>query len=528
MRPDLVDLADHCRRRDVPFGLITNGRMLSYKPLLSKLLARGLEYTYVSLHGTEQVHDSITRAPGSFAQTMEALKVLDGISGLEVTCNVVVVKQNVDHLKAIVSSMTDLRRTSLKFSNVEPRGRAIDGEGVAPQPETAAAGVSDAISFGIANGRPQDSFGVDGFPHCLDPRFPSLQSDFFTHRIVGIREVDEEQFYPIDYANMSKPDACRGCLIGDDCRGCWSATWERFGADFIKPVAGGVSNSFNYFPAAAPKTPPESRTLRVLSDGKEAVYATDTGDFSDAEVSRIRDGLGQVYLQIDEAEFVNDFAGQLRKLKRVGPGTFEAIEGDPFSQAEAEVKGILKKVTGNTLDVGCGETRYRGLFEEKLQAGEMTYAGVDPSPGEQVRELADAGRITLWDTGIESAPLERGSFDWILVLRSHNHLLDLWTAYSKLVGSLKWGGLLMVVDNVAFGVVRQAAFKERVDAIPAGAGIEHLRNDTAAEAHRFLRSFPLRLEARRDVTPATANQWLLLYRKVWPNGQQGKDTFRID
>ena len=142
MRPDLVDLADHCRRRDVPFGLITNGRMLSYKPLLSKLLARGLEYTYVSLHGTEQVHDSITRAPGSFAQTMEALKVLDGISGLEVTCNVVVVKQNVDHLKAIVSSMTDLRRTSLKFSNVEPRGRAIDGEGVAPQPETAGQGIT--------------------------------------------------------------------------------------------------------------------------------------------------------------------------------------------------------------------------------------------------------------------------------------------------------------------------------------------------------------------------------------------------
>lgn len=528
MRSDLVDLADHCRRRDVPFGLITNGRMLSYKPLLSKLLARELEYVYISLHGPEQVHDEITRVPGSFAQTMEALKIVDGISGLEVTCNVVVVRQNVEHLKTLLSTLSVLRSTGLKFSLVEPRGRAADGEAVAPDPETAAAAVSEAISFGVENGRSPDSFGVDGFPHCLDDRFLSLQADFYTHRIVGIREVDEDQFYPIDYANMSKPDACRGCLIGDGCRGCWTATWELFGSEFTKPAYGGVSNSFNYFPADASQPPPEARSLRLSGDESESVYTTDTGDFSDAEVLRIRDGLGQVYLQVDGAEFVNDFAGQLKKLKCVSPGVFEAVDGDAFSVAEGEVRGILQKVAGKTLDVGCGETRYGGLLEEKLETGELSYFGVDPSPGREVRELAGQGRVTLWETGIESAPLERAAFDWILVLRSHNHLADLWTAYSRLVGSLKWGGLLLVVDNVAFGVLRQSTFKERVEAIPAGTGIEHLRNDTAAEAHRFLRSFPLRLEARRDVTPATANQWLLLYRKAWPNGQLGKDTFRID
>ena len=551
MRSDLVELADQCRTRDVPFGLITNGRMLSYTPLLSKLLARGLEYAYVSLHGPQQIHDAITRVPGSFAQTFEALRILDGISGLDVTCNVVVVRPNVEHLKALVSTLSVLRSIGLKFSNVEPRGRAADGDAVTPRPESAAAAVSEAMSFGIANERPLARFGVDGFPHCLDDRFPSLQSDFYTHRIAGIREVDEEQFYPIDYANMSKPDACRGCLIGDGCRGSWSATWERFGTKFIKPVSGGVSNSFNYFPADAAKTAPDSRSIRVLSGEETTVYTTDTGDFSDAEVLRIRDALGQVYVQVDDAEFLDDFAGQLRKLRRTdttrasghggGPSTpslrsvaqddivvFEEVGGDVFGEAEAEVRGVLERVGGTTLDVGCGETRYGGLFDDKLQAGELTYFGVDPSPGRQVRELAEEGRITLWETGIESAPLQRAFFDWILVLRSHNHLVDLWTAYARLVGSLKWGGLLLVVDNVAFGVVRQSSFKERVAAIPAGAGIEHLRNDSAAEAHRFLRSFPLRLEARRDVTPATANQWLLLYRKAWPNGQPGRDTFRID
>jgi len=539
IRSDLVELADHCRVRSVPFGLITNGRMLSYKPLLNKLLARGLEYAYVSLHGPEEVHDEITRVPGSFAQALKALQILDGIAGLDVTCNVVVVKQNLEHLKAVVNTTAGLRRTGLKFSNVEPRGRATEGDGVAPRPELAGQRVSEAMDFGIANGRPLARFAVDGFPHCLDPRFPSLQSDFFTHRVMGIREVDEEQFYPIDYANMSKPDACRGCLIGDGCRGSWSATWERFGTDFIKPVSGGVSNSFNYFPADAAETPPESRAIRLLDGEEEAVYVSDTGDFSDAEIRRIRDGLGQVYLQVDDAEFLDDFAGQLKKLQRVEATrasrdgrddimVFEAVEGDVFALAEGEVREVLEGVAGNTLDVGCGETRYGGLFDDKLQAGELAYFGVDPSPGQQVRELAGAGRITLLETGIESAPLQRAFFDWILVLRSHNHLVDLWTAYAKLVGSLKWGGRLLVVDNVAFGVVRETSIRDRVEAIPAGAGIEHLRNDTAAEAHRFLCRFPLRLEKRRDVTPATANQWLLLYRKVWPGGQLGQDTFKID
>ena len=78
---------------------------------------------------------------------------------------------------------------------------------------------------------------------------------------------------------------------------------------------------------------------------------------------------------------------------------------------------------------------------------------------------------------------------------------------------LRPGGTLTVVDNVAFGLVRgrrEARVAERGPAV-----FEHFRNDGAAEAHALIaRAAPsLALVERRDVSPATSNQWLLRYAR---------------
>jgi len=77
--------------------------------------------------------------------------------------------------------------------------------------------------------------------------------------------------------------------------------------------------------------------------------------------------------------------------------------------------------------------------------------------------------------------------------------------------TLRPGGTLTVVDNVAFGLVREPAQAARAE--NGGATLEHYRNDDSTRAHRVIASSGrfIPLEARA-VRPGTSNQWLLRYR----------------
>ncbi len=528
IRKDLPQLAEECLRNGLEFGLITNGRMLSYRPLLKRLLRRGLRYVYMSLHGPSHIHDAITKAPGSFDQSWQAVRLLAGIEGLELTVNTVMVQQNLDHLHEISRLLLPLPSVNIKYTYVEPKGSALTDPKVVPSPTAARHALAAILDAAEAAGVPLSRFGVDGLPHCLDSRFGDLQDDMFSHDICALREVDEEHFFPIDYANMHKPAKCRGCLIGDSCRGSWSRTFELFGDDFLQPIHGGVANSYNYFPAPAPGSP--DRTIWTGWQGREESYVTDTADYSSSRLQHIRDELGQVYLQLDDQPMINDFPGQLRKLVpiRAKPGHFAVSDQDFFGPAEKKVRRILAGLQGRVLDVGCGQSQYGDLLNQKLERGEIDYVGIDPAPGKNVRDLAKAGLIDLREQGLEDGRFGRGEFDWVLVLRSHNHLADLWSAYVKVLSALRWGGRLLVVDNISFGLVRPMVTEAAIKALPPGEGIEHLRDHDHDGAASFLRRFPLVEVERQAVGPTTANQWLLLYQKLWPGGQLGQDTYGSD
>jgi pyruvate-formate lyase-activating enzyme/SAM-dependent methyltransferase len=519
IRKDLVDLAEFCHGRGLPFGLVTNARMLAYRPLTGKLLDLGLDYVYMSLHGPPKVHDAITRVPGSAKQALAALHLLAEAGGDRLlTANCVVLEANAGALGRVISTLAPLGNVRIKFSNVEPKGSALTDPGLIPHPVRATALVGAALDLGAKLGLPPERFGVDGFPHCLDRRLAALQDDLFSHGIKAMREAGEERFHPVDYGNMTKPAPCLGCLAGDGCRCTWTGTIERFGSDWLRPVRGGVGNSYNYVPGMEGARTGSPGTLTLSRGGEEILCATDTADFTAEEVRHIRDDLEQVYLQLDEAPCVTDFPRQLRKLRRnPASGLFEPIEEDLFRDAEEQVLGCLARMKGDVLDVGGGRLLHRELLERQVASGEVRYTVVDPNPDEETRRLAAKGTIALVTAGIEQVQPANESFDWVLVLRAHNHLADLWTAYSRIVAALRWGGRLLVVDNGPFGLVRPRVPGERIEALACKPGSrEHLRNHTEAEAGRFLLArFPL-VELERDsISRTTANQWRLLLRKSW-------------
>ncbi len=80
------------------------------------------------------------------------------------------------------------------------------------------------------------------------------------------------------------------------------------------------------------------------------------------------------------------------------------------------------------------------------------------------------------------------------------------------VRALRPGGILTVVDNVTFGLVRS---REQASQAEVGPGeFEHYRNDSAAGLLRVAElHVGLSVVERRDVERTTSNQWLVRLRK---------------
>jgi ubiquinone/menaquinone biosynthesis C-methylase UbiE len=109
--------------------------------------------------------------------------------------------------------------------------------------------------------------------------------------------------------------------------------------------------------------------------------------------------------------------------------------------------------------------------------------------------------------------LDAASVDAVWMLRSFNHLRDPALALAEAARVLRPGGMLLVVDNVAFGLLRTPSQLAQARAIPLRATpFEHLRNASAHDALAVLADLsgaPFEVVEVREVTPATANQWLV-------------------
>ncbi len=265
-----------------------------------------------------------------------------------------------------------------------------------------------------------------------------------------------------------------------------------------------------------------ARSLLLRLHDRMRVFRTWSEDFQDGELYRIKEELGQVYADVSTKLAPDDFARDLRKLalsrecsacarRAECAGCWVQVPGDPFGRDDARVRLILRGIEGSILDVGAGVAPYIEELAESVRANRASYLGLDPDRA-RVELLALRHPWARYRVGTLRDLEGSARFDHVLVLRSYNHLPDPRAALEIAVRLLSPGGTLLVVDNVAFGLVRS---REHVRRAEQGPGVfEHFRNDSSLEAARLLGDFPLRLLERHNVGPGTSNQWLLCYQKI--------------
>lgn len=152
--------------------LLTNGRSLSDQWLFEQVSKRHPKHFRVAIpiHGaTPELHDYITRAPGSFKQTMLGLNRLMA-SDISVEIRIVVTKTNCDDLLEIAKLITSNFKNvfCVNFIGLEPRGNcALNFENVYIDHRSSFEKSKPAIQHLISYGY---DVGLYNFPLCAIDR----------------------------------------------------------------------------------------------------------------------------------------------------------------------------------------------------------------------------------------------------------------------------------------------------------------------------------------------------------------------
>ncbi len=112
-------------------SLITNGRKLKDKALCRALLGAGLGQIGISIHGSNKsTHDKITARPGSFDETLAALKNLSRLKGkydFELNVHYTITRFNAGDIFKFIKLIVSIKNIQgIIFNVVRPYGRARD------------------------------------------------------------------------------------------------------------------------------------------------------------------------------------------------------------------------------------------------------------------------------------------------------------------------------------------------------------------------------------------------------------------
>jgi len=220
-----------------PIQVQTNGRMLSYPAVVRRLLDAGVTELSPALHGPDaSVHDALTRAPGSYDETLAGIRNAVR-SGARVVTNTVVVRGNLHVLSETIERLAEQGVRHAQLALVHPVGTAAERfDEVVPPIGEAAERMAGAIHRGRALGL---DVVTEAVPPCL---LPGLEDATVEHRIPETTVVDLDG-EPFEFSawrrgeGKAKGPPCEGCGRAAECEGPWREFPERFGWGDYRPVS---------------------------------------------------------------------------------------------------------------------------------------------------------------------------------------------------------------------------------------------------------------------------------------------------
>jgi pyrroloquinoline quinone biosynthesis protein E len=123
LRPDLVDLVAVIAK----LGLYTNLATSAYRldePLLTRLKEAGLDHIQISLQAADEATSDLIAGTPSYRRKLEAARLVKRL-GFPLTFNIVMHRQNLDQIEAILATAESLGADRLELANAQYYGWAL-------------------------------------------------------------------------------------------------------------------------------------------------------------------------------------------------------------------------------------------------------------------------------------------------------------------------------------------------------------------------------------------------------------------
>ncbi|MDD3032342.1 MAG: radical SAM protein [Bacilli bacterium] len=240
IREDILEIVKYAK--DLGYKIIqiqTNGRMFSYFDFCKKLIDAGVTEFGLSIHGsTPEIHDGLTRAVGSFEQTLQGILNLKKLQQ-PVLINSVVTRINYKDAPNIARILSDIGVKSYQFAFMHINSIILNNdetiEKIVPRYKEIKPFVEEGLQIGIdANVKSR----VETIPFCIlqEKYYNNISPDYLRESF--IYEDDKLK----DFRKMKKDGAklkgerCRECKFFEQCEGPWSDYVKTFGFDEFKPI----------------------------------------------------------------------------------------------------------------------------------------------------------------------------------------------------------------------------------------------------------------------------------------------------
>ena len=214
----------------------TNGRLLCYERLCRQLVDEGASEFSPALHGsTAKIHDGLTAAPGSHAQTVAGIKNLAAL-GQHVITNSVITAHNHEDLPRLARLLVDLGVHQFQFAFVHILGTAaLYGQTLVPRKRAVMPHVKAGLDVGRAAGV---RCMTEAIPYCLMQGY----EEHVAERIIPVTRVYDAEQTLEDYTAYRQNEGkahgppCTACAVADRCEGPWREYPEMYGWEEFSPV----------------------------------------------------------------------------------------------------------------------------------------------------------------------------------------------------------------------------------------------------------------------------------------------------
>lgn len=255
LRNDICELISYASEIGLWTNLITNGILLDDR-MVRELKTAGLSSAQVSIEGpTDSVHDAITGHTGTFARTIEGIRIVQK-AGIPVHTNTTVSRKNLRYLQDIVSLVKRLGLPRLSMNLCIPCGSAAtrpdlwvsyreigehivtikhyaEKEGIrflwySPVPVCA----FNPIAYGLGN---KSCAAITGLLS-IDPLGNIIPCSSWRTPVASLLRRPFKDIWKSEFLSYFKncdyaPEQCHGCIDFDLCKGACPLYWKACGLE---------------------------------------------------------------------------------------------------------------------------------------------------------------------------------------------------------------------------------------------------------------------------------------------------------